>query len=92
MNIARTINGCVLVSSFTWSVTIPAGIESSIIGLKKFCNHCRNQNASYKEKEEEAWENSVVKKAKLDTIVVLLSNGLIDSYISHGEFVSVNNV
>ena len=31
-------------------------------------------------------------KDKLKTIEVLISKGLIDSYISHDEFVSVNNV
>ena len=31
-------------------------------------------------------------KAKLDTIEVLISKALIDSYISHDEFVSVNNL
>ena len=30
--------------------------------------------------------------AKLNIIEVLISKFLIDSYISHGEFVSVNNV
>ena len=31
-------------------------------------------------------------KAKLDTMEVLISRSLINSYISHDEFVSVNNV
>ena len=31
-------------------------------------------------------------KDKSNTIEVLISKALIDSYISHGEFVSVNNV
>ena len=31
-------------------------------------------------------------KDKLNTIEVLISKALIDSYISHDEFVSVNNV
>ena len=31
-------------------------------------------------------------KGKLNTIEVLVSKALIDSYISHDEFVSVNNV
>ena len=31
-------------------------------------------------------------KAKLDTIEVLISKALIDSYISYDEFVSVNNL
>ena len=31
-------------------------------------------------------------KDKLNTIEVLISKALVDSYISHDEFVSVNNV
>ena len=31
-------------------------------------------------------------KDKLNTIEVLISKALIDSYISHDEFVSINNV
>ena len=37
------------------------------------------------------WQNSTVQKTKLNTIEVLISRALIDSYISHNEFVSVNN-
>ena len=31
-------------------------------------------------------------KAKLETVKVLISKALIDSYVNHDEFVSVNNV
>ena len=34
----------------------------------------------------------LLKETKIDTIEVLISKVLIDSYISHDEFVSVNNV
>ena len=34
----------------------------------------------------------LLRKDKLNTIEVLISKALIDSYISHNEFVSVNNV
>ena len=34
----------------------------------------------------------LLEKTKWDTIKVLISKFLIDSYISHDEFVSVNNV
>ena len=34
----------------------------------------------------------VLGKDKLNTIEVLISKALTDSYISHGEFVSLNNV
>ena len=34
----------------------------------------------------------LLEKTKLDTIEVLISKSLIDSHISHYEFVSLNNV
>ena len=34
----------------------------------------------------------MLEKDKLNTVAVLISKTLIDSYISHAEFVSVNNV
>ena len=34
----------------------------------------------------------LLEKDKLNTTEVLISKDLVDSYISHGEFVSVNNV
>ena len=34
----------------------------------------------------------LLKKTKLNTIEVLISKALIDSYINHHKFVSVNNV
>ena len=34
----------------------------------------------------------LLEKGKLNTIKVLISKALIDSYINHGEFVSINNV
>ena len=46
------------------------------------CNHCSNQKSI----------NQLLEKDKLDTIKVLISQSFIDSYISHDEFVSVNNV
>ena len=33
----------------------------------------------------------LLEKAKLNTIEVLISKSLIDSFMAHGEFVSVNN-
>ena len=33
----------------------------------------------------------LLEKAKLNTIEVLISKSLIDSFMIHGEFVSVNN-
>ena len=55
------------------------------------CNHSRNWKVIKKKKKE---YNKIVfsGKSKSNTIKVLISNALIDSYINHDEFVSVDNV
>ena len=54
-------------------------------------NHSRNWKVIKKKKKE---YNKIVfsGKSKSNTIKVLISNALIDSYINHDEFVSVDNV
>ena len=46
-------------------------------------------NAKKKEKRDKV---VLLGKSKLDIIEVLVSKALVDSYISHDEFVSVNDV
>ena len=46
------------------------------------CNHWRNQKSI----------NQLLEKDKLNTIKVVISQSFIDSYISHDESISVNNV
>ena len=55
------------------------------------CNHSRNWKVIKKKKKE---YNKIVfwGKSKSNTIRILISNALIDSYITHDEFVSVDNV
>ena len=43
------------------------------------------------EKEKEVWQNSIVSKSKLNSMEVLINKALIDSNISHDEFVLMNN-
>ena len=43
-------------------------------------------------KKKEHDKTVLLGKSKLDAIEVLISKSLIDSYISHDEFVSVNNI
>ena len=59
------------------------------------CNHHRNQKVQksiVKKNKKTQDEIVLLGKGKLNTIEVLISKALIDSYISHDEFVSVNNV
>ena len=44
--------------------------------------------------KKKKWHDNIVllRKSKLNAIEVLISKSLIDSYISHDDFVSINNV
>ena len=54
-------------------------------GIKKY-------NSIIKKKKEKHNKIVLLAKTKLYSIEVLISKALIDSYISHDEFVLVNNV
>ena len=54
-------------------------------GIKKY-------KSIVKKKKKKHDKRVLLRKDKLNTIEVLISKALIDSYISHDEFVSVNNV
>ena len=82
--LASTITGCILISAFAFLIGIPIGITSSAIGLETCAITARIKKY-----------NSIIKKKKKkgDKIVLLAkSKSLIDSNISHDEFVLINNV
>ena len=55
-------------------------------GIKKY------KSIIKKKKKKKHDKVVLLGKDKLNTIKVLISKALIDSYISHGDFVSVNNM
>ena len=57
----------------------------NVTGIKKY-------KSIIKKKKKKHDETFVPGKDKVHTIAVLISKALINSYISHDEFVSVNNV
>ena len=75
-------------------VSVPLGSASSAIGL----NICaliagiKKYKSVIKKKKKKHDKILVLGKDKFNTIEVLISKALINSYISHDEFVSVNNV
>ena len=86
------IIGCVLISAFPSFIGIPIGIMSSIVGLK-FCAiaaEIKKYKLIIKKKNHD--KIVLLAKTKLNITEVLISKGFTDSYISHDEFVSVNNV
>ena len=52
----------------------------------------KKYKSTIKKKKKEHDKIMLPGKAKLNTIKVLISKLLIDSYISHDEFISVNNL
>ena len=90
--VTSTITGCVSISAFASLIGIAIGITSSAIGLK-----IRATTAVIKKyksiKKKKKYDNIVLlAKSKLNSIKVLISKALIDSNISHDEFVFINNV
>ena len=71
---------------------IPTGITSSAIGLKicAIAAGIKKYKSIIKKKKYD--ETVLLAKSELNSIEVLISKGLIDSNISHDEFVLMNNV
>ena len=83
------ITGCVSVSAFASFFGIPIGITSSAIGLKVFVMSVGIKKQVDKEKKRKRIMSQA--KFKLNSIGVLISRALIDSNITHDEYVLINN-
>ena len=93
--LASTVTGCASVFAFASLVCVPVGITSSAVGIK-ICAATAEINKYKsiikKKKTKEHDKRVLLGKDTLNTIEVLVYKALIDSYISHDEFVSVNTV
>ena len=89
-----TITGCLSISSFASLIGIPIGITSSATGLKicAITAEIKKYKARVKKEKKKHDKIILLAKSKLNRIEVLISKSLIDSNISHDEFVLVNNV
>ena len=89
-----TITGCVSISAFASLVQIPIGITSSAIELKicVITAEIKKHKSINKKNKKENDKIISLAKSKLNSIEVLISKALIDSNISHDEFVLINNV
>ena len=92
--IISTITGCVSISSFASLVGIPIGIASSTIGLKicAITAGMKKYKSIIKKKKKKHDKIVLLAKSKLNSTEELISKALIDSNISHNEFVLINNV
>ena len=89
-----TITGCISISAFASLVGIPTGIASSTIRLKMcvITAGIKKYNSIINKKKEKNNKMVLLEKSKLNNIEVLISKSLIDSNISHDQFVLRNNV
>ena len=92
--LASTVTNCVSVSTFASLFDIALGITSSaveinICAITAGIEKCKSMTKKKKKKHDKIVLSII---DKLNTITVLIYKALIDSYISHDEFVSVNNV
>ena len=92
--LASTINGCISISAFTFFLGFPVGITSSAIGLKicAIAAGTKKYKSIIKKKKKKHDKVVLLAKSKLNSLEVLISKELIDSNISHDEFVLINNV
>ena len=94
LTLVSTVTGCVSISAYASLVRVLVSITSSAIRLKiwTITAGIKQYKSIIKKKKKKHDEIVLLGKDKLTTIEVLISKALIDSYISHDEFVSVNNV
>ena len=92
--LVSTITGCVSIFAFASSLCVPVGITSSGVGIKicAITTERKKYKSIIKRKKKRPVEIVLLGKDKLDTIEVLFSKALIHSYVSHDEFVSINNI
>ena len=88
--LVSTVTGCVFISAFGISVRI----TSSAVGLKicVITAGVKMYSSVIKKKKKKHEKIVLLVKTKSISVEVLMSKALIDSNISHEEFVSISNV
>ena len=81
------------ISAFASLICVPVGITSSAVGINIFSiiAGIKKYKSIIKKMKKKHDKRVLLGKYKLNTSEVLISKALINSYISHDEFVSVNN-
>ena len=89
-----TVSGCVSISAFASLLGIPIGITSSEIWLKicVITAEIKKYKSIIKKKKKKHHKIVLPAKSKLNKVGVLISKALIDSNITHDEFILINNV
>ena len=92
--IISAITGCVSISAFGSLVGISIGITSSETGVNIYvitAEIIKYKSINMKKKKNHD-KIVLLAKSKLNSIEVLIYKAIIDSNISHGKFVLINNV
>ena len=89
-----TVSRCVSISGFASLVGIPIRITSSARGFKicVITAEIKKYKQVIKKKKKKHDKVLSLARPKLNSVEVLISKALIDSSISHDEFVLINNV
>ena len=92
--LASAINECISISAFASLLDIAIGITSSAIGLKiyKIVAGIKTYKSIIKNKKNKRDEIIYLATSELNKTEFLIFKALIDSVISHDEFVLINNV
>ena len=92
--LASTITGCISIYAFACLLGIPMGITSSAIGLI-ICTitvGIEKYKSTVKKIKKKHDKIVLLAKSKWNSIEILISTALIDSNVSHDEFILINNV
>ena len=94
LSLASTVTGSVSILVFASLACVPVGITSSPVGIKvcAITAGIKKYKSIIKKNKKKHVKIVLLGKAKLNIMEVLISKSLIDSYITHDEFASVNNV
>ena len=92
--LVSTVTGCIRISEVASLVAIPVDITSSEVGIKfsAITAEIKKHKSMIKKKNKNHDKIILWGKSKLNTIKVQISKALINSYISHDELVSINDV
>ena len=94
LTLAFTITGCVPIFAFASLVCIATEITNSVSGLQTsaITAGIKKYKSKIKKNNKKRGKIVLLAKSKLNRIEVLIFKTIIDSVISHDEFVLINNV
>ena len=86
------VTGCLSISAFASLAGIPVGITSSAVGIKicAITVGIKKYISLIQKKKKKQDKIVLLAKTKLNTINILISKALINSYINHDKLVLVN--